>query len=31
MSVEEWSNITDRGNLKSWEKNIIQRGLYLDE
>jgi len=26
MSVEQWWNDTDRGNLKYWEKNIIQRG-----
>jgi len=27
MSLEQWCNDTDRGNLKYWEKNIIQRGL----
>ena len=26
MSVEQWWNGTDRGKLKCWEKNIIQRG-----
>jgi len=26
MSMEQWWNDTDRGNLKYWEKNIIQRG-----
>jgi hypothetical protein len=26
MSVEQWWNDTDRGKLKYWEKNIIQRG-----
>jgi len=24
--MEEWWNDTDRGKLKYWEKNIIQRG-----
>ena len=23
MSVEQWWNVTDRGKLKYWEKNII--------
>jgi len=26
MSVEQWWNDTDRGKLKSCEKNIMQRG-----
>ena len=26
MSMEHWWNDTDRGKLKYWEKNIIQRG-----
>ena len=26
MSEEQWWNGTDRGKLKYWEKNIIQRG-----
>jgi hypothetical protein len=26
MSMERWWNDTDRGKLKYWEKNIIQRG-----
>jgi len=26
MSMEPWWNDTDRGKLKCWEKNIIQRG-----
>ena len=26
MSMEQWWNDTDRGKLKCWEKNIIQRG-----
>ena len=26
MSLEQWWNDTDRGKLKYWEKNIIQRG-----
>jgi len=26
MSMEQWWNDTDRGNLKCWEKNILQRG-----
>jgi hypothetical protein len=26
MSVEQWWNDTDRGKLKYWEINIIQRG-----
>ena len=25
MSMEQWRNDTDRGRLKYWEKNIIQR------
>ena len=28
MSMEQWWNDTDRGKLKYWEKNIIQRGCY---
>jgi len=31
MSMEQWWNDTDRGKLKYCEKNIIQRGWYLDE
>jgi len=26
MSMEQWWNDTDRGKLKYWEQNIIQRG-----
>jgi len=26
MSMEQWWNDTDRGKLKYWEENIIQRG-----
>ena len=26
MSMEQWWNDIDRGKLKYWEKNIIQRG-----
>ena len=26
MSMEQWWNGTDRGKLKCWEKNIMQRG-----
>ena len=26
MGMEQWWNDTDRGKLKYWEKNIIQRG-----
>ena len=26
MSVEQWWNDSDRGKLKYWERNIIQRG-----
>jgi len=26
MSMEQWWNDTDRGKLKYWKKNIIQRG-----
>ena len=26
MSMEQWWDDTDRGKLKYWEKNIIQRG-----
>jgi hypothetical protein len=26
MSMEQWWNDTDRGKLKYWEKNIIERG-----
>jgi len=26
MSMEQWWNDTDRGKLKCWERNIIQRG-----
>jgi len=26
MSMEQWWNDTDRGNLKYWEKNIIELG-----
>ena len=31
MSMEQWWNDTDRGKLKYWEKNIIQRGWWMDE
>jgi len=31
MSKEQWWNDTDRGKLKYWEKNIIQRGWKMDE
>ena len=27
MGMEHWWNDTDRGKLKCWERNIIQRGL----
>jgi len=30
MSMEQWWNGTDRGKLKCWEKNIIQRGWWMD-
>ena len=26
VSMEQWWNDTDRGKMKYWEKNIIQRG-----
>ena len=26
-----WWNDTDSGKLKYWEKNIIQRGWWMDE
>jgi hypothetical protein len=26
MSMEQWWNDTDRGKLKYWEENIIERG-----
>ena len=26
MSMEKWWNDTDRGKLKCWEKNILERG-----
>jgi len=29
--MEQWWNDTDRGKLKYWEKNIIQRGWWVDE
>jgi len=29
--MEQWWNDTDRGNLKYWVKNIIQRGWKVDE
>ena len=31
MSMEQWLNDTDRGKLKYWERNIIERGLQMDE
>ena len=31
MSMEQWWNDTDRGKLKYWEKNIIQRGWDMNE
>ena len=31
MSMEQWWNDTDRGKLKYWEKNIMQRGWEMDE
>jgi len=31
VSVEQWWNDTDRGKLKYWEKNIIQRGWQMNE
>ena len=31
MSMEQWWNDTDRGKLKYWEKNIIQRGWQVNE
>jgi len=30
MSMEQWWNGTDSGNLKYWEKNIIQCGWKMD-
>jgi len=27
MNMEQWWNDTDRGKLKYWEKNFIQRVL----
>jgi hypothetical protein len=30
MSVEQWWNDTDRGNLKYMEKNIIEVRWYVD-
>jgi len=30
-SMEQWWNDIDRGKLKYWEKNIIQRGWWMDE
>jgi len=30
MSMEQWWNDTDRGNLKYWEKNFIPRGWLRD-
>jgi hypothetical protein len=29
--MEQWWNETDKGKLKYWEKNIIQRGWQMDE
>ena len=26
MGMEHWWNDTDRGKLKDWERNIVQRG-----
>jgi len=31
MSMEEWWNDTDRGNLKCWERNIIHCGWQMNE
>jgi len=31
MSMEQGGNDTERGKLKYWEKNIIQRGWCMDE
>ena len=31
MCMEQWWNDTDKGNLKYWEENIIQRGWHMDE
>ena len=31
MSMEQWWNDTDRGKLKYWEKNITQRGWWMNE
>ena len=30
MCMEQWWYDTDRGKLKCWEKNIIQRGWQKD-
>jgi len=30
MGMEQWWNGTDWGKLEYWEKNIIQRGWYMD-
>jgi len=29
MSMEQWWNDTDRGKLKYWEENIIQRRCLM--
>jgi len=29
--MEQWWNDTDRGELKYWERNIIERGWKVDE
>jgi len=31
MSMEKWWNDTDRGSLKYWEKNIIERCRCMDD
>jgi hypothetical protein len=31
MGVQQWWNDTDRGKLKYWERNIIQRVWYMNE
>ena len=30
MHIEQWWNDTDRGKGKYWEKNIINRGWWMD-
>jgi hypothetical protein len=31
MNMEQLLNVSDKGKLKYWEKNIIQCGRYMDE